>query len=416
MKLLCNTRRLVWLLLPLSALFIAGACVKRMVVQPEVEYALHDAIEMHTLQQEIDDGLNRNSFRLRTDPVEVPGGWTKLFSFVHASDIQLRDYGITLIGTNFARIADYVAGGAQRDAELDQNDEVPFIALVGALNTSTDRPRFFLHTGDAIDAGTKGEALAFVSIANRLEVPWFNAIGNHDVLFFGTFTNRDIRIVNPRGAVEPTFTRPTFLLLHGENYFQYVERDKWVPHPPTETFTLNGETYDPASFRHGFDHQDYQTLLNRFATPGNGWYSIKTNENPGIRLLVLDTTIPDDRVWNIGHLDAPLGAEGWITREQFEWLKRELTAAEAAREYVIIAGHHPLANEKGHAQLKGAFVGERSNKLVDYLKTKRHVLAYFGGHTHRAYINNHAVGDAAFWEVIAPSVHEFPQLALKITM
>ena len=113
-------------------------------------------------------------------------------------------------------------------------------------------------------------------------------------------------------------------------------------------------------------------------------------------------------------------ADGYITHDQFSWLDEQLEEAVKLDQKVLIFGHHPLSQMAGSAPLMGPYPsGGGEVFLSDYLKSKPHVLAYFGGHTHRAQIKRYADyrrGNNDFLEVIAPSMHEFPQVALKVDL
>lgn len=391
-------------------------CAKRAFIDRNMtEYALADATELGALLNNIRLDLEHSDFRLRLDQKKpiVPAGWDSLFSFIHISDVQLRDYGIIYLGKRATSWADKFVKSTKRYPQLDQNDHVPFLALIGAINSTPNKPRFLLHTGDAIDAGSEGEAIAFVSMANQLIIPWFNAVGNHDVLFFGTFASRAIKIENPVHGVIPTMSRQTFLKIHGENDLNYENHDLWAQHPPTETFL--GE--NSRSFRHGFDRISFDAMVDPpSAIPPTSYYSIKISYDPSIRLLVLDTVVPEQKISGLKKLDWPEGANDYIDKDQFTWLERELKQAAQEDEKVFIAGHHPLTKQSKVPLLKGEIAYEKKGYLFDYLKNQKHVVAYFGGHTHEPYINQHGTAFGPLVEAIAPSLHECPQLALLITI
>jgi 3',5'-cyclic AMP phosphodiesterase CpdA len=392
----------------------AGCFPRKLKVDHRLEYKLHDPDVMLALQTRIDTTLGTNRFQLRTDPPQIPAGWSPAFSFVHASDVQLRDLGIRLISSFVSHLGDCCGQqSALRHPLLDANDEMPFIALVGALNQLNNKPRFLIHTGDAADAGSKDEAIVFLSIANRLAIPWFNVNGNHDVNFFGTLTHGDVKeLVN---GIDIIHGRTNFMALHGLNDFPFAARDRWSRHRPTETFQF-GSNQESRSFRHGYDHPTRGEMLPSNAIPKDGWYSLKVSDSPALRLLILDTTIPDAMVakrfpwW-------PLEAEGgFIKRSQYEWLLSELAAADSAREYVIVVGHHQLTKPNGTILLKVGIDESKRVPLRDILAAQPHVLAYIAGHSHQPYIREHPAATGSLWEIIAGSLHEFPQVALLITV
>ncbi len=403
-----------WCLVSIS-LMVSIQCAKWVMIDRlNIEYGLADATEVNVLLNHLGSELEQSQFALKLDPtsVTVPAGWDSLFSWIHVSDVQLRDFGIFYHGKFITRLLDRKLKGAQRVPELDKNDEVLFLALVGALNQVHPSPLFLLHTGDAIDAGSEGEALAFLFIANQLNIPWFNVIGNHDGLVFGTLATRDVHIQNPVSGAIPLMNRQIFLRMHGENNLLYPEPDRWARHPPTETF--RGDM--SRSFRHGFDRSTYDSRPSPRSWQATSHYSLRIHDDPPLRLLVLDTNLPPQSIPGTGHFDLPVGDQGFIAKDEFTWLETELNHAAQENELVFLAGHHPLTDESMKPQLKGEIGYEKKRYLIEYLKNRPEVLAYFGGHVHRPYLNAHQTVHGTFLEVIAPSLHEYPLFALHHTI
>src|SRR6185295_18871686 len=46
-------------------------------------------------------------------------------------------------------------------------------------------PAMMIHTGDSADMGLQSEFDTFLTYTDKLHVPWYQALGNHDVLAFG---------------------------------------------------------------------------------------------------------------------------------------------------------------------------------------------------------------------------------------
>jgi hypothetical protein len=130
-----------------------------------------------------------------------------LLSFVHMSDIQLRDPSITLTDRRLSHALDWF--DALSSFEYDEDMafynqylvEATFLTINSIVqhtpaNAPTDAPRFVIHTGDSIDAGAIGELDRFHVLIDRLHIPFFEMLGNHDVLVFGNLTptsSRDTR-------------------------------------------------------------------------------------------------------------------------------------------------------------------------------------------------------------------------------
>ncbi len=66
---------------------------------------------------------------------------------------------------------------------------------------------------------------------------------------------------------------------------------------------------------------------------------------------------------------------GGIATAQLEWLEKELAAADAAKEPVILCGHHPLLPENGYQVWNNA-------EVLAVIDRHSCVKAYFNGHNH----------------------------------
>jgi 3',5'-cyclic AMP phosphodiesterase CpdA len=402
----------------LAALALTAGCKRYIRIDDpqRLEYQPADAESVRRWRQDLGADLAAGPLSLRIAGEAPAPGWTVVTRFVHVSDVQVRDRAIRYFTRKREKLVATVASATYRNEELDSSDEFPFLALVGGVNARVDQgseaPDFLVHTGDAADANSLGELLRFVAVANGLKVPWFDVVGNHDLFLMGNFTEDHLVIEGaPSGGLPWVLNRARFMETHGAN--------GTVPasHPPTEAPT-GGRV--PGSRYHGFD-----CLAPGCTTCGGGvpalrpYYSVLLGTTPPIRLVVLDTTLPHERVPRIfgGELPA-VGASGYVDAEQFRWLQSELADAHDAGQAVIVFGHHPLTVEHetfGFGPLRGTNPeGKADEPVLDLLKAERNVLGYFGGHTHVARIARHADpyrGAHGFYEVIAPSLHEYPQSA-----
>lgn len=127
-----------------------------------------------------------------------------VLSFLHLSDVQIREPRATLGGSEVSHTLDkYVVGSFERDHEQELYSSIMYGAIVETVNAELalppdrDRPppRLMIHTGDAIDSGLASELARFHGYSDRLHIPWYQMIGNHDVLAFGNLTVRP-----PRGT------------------------------------------------------------------------------------------------------------------------------------------------------------------------------------------------------------------------
>lgn len=66
---------------------------------------------------------------------------------------------------------------------------------------------------------------------------------------------------------------------------------------------------------------------------------------------------------------------GGVSKTQLDWLEAELGAADAAKQAVIVCGHHPLLSEQGHQAWN-------NRDILAMIDRHRCVRAYFCGHNH----------------------------------
>lgn len=112
-----------------------------------------------------------------------------LLSFVHLSDMQIRDGTVKLEGPNRSTRLGWLLPSFEYDDDLAAYNPYMAEAVIATINAHVERgrdhPAFVIHTGNAIDAGVMSELAMFHDIVDQLEVPFFHVFGNHDTLVFG---------------------------------------------------------------------------------------------------------------------------------------------------------------------------------------------------------------------------------------
>ncbi len=114
---------------------------------------------------------------------------------------------------------------------------------------------------------------------------------------------------------------------------------------------------------------------------------------PGVRLALLDTTIPAK-------------ASGGITAEQLDWL--DALAADSDRP-VLVFGHHHAWNPAS-AERPDTYFGihpDASEALVALVARRPAVIGYFAGHTHRNRVRRFAATGDVPWAEVA-CVKDYP--------
>jgi len=413
-----------WLVL---AAAILQGCATIDVSGEKLEYSGSKHLdELNASEDALRSILQESKFKLHTTKLAQRDNWEVVTTFVHVSDVQLRDAALHYNRGLVRWGADALSHGAERPRKLDGHDDYPFIALVGAINASQHRkrpdpdvPEFVVHTGDSVDVSTTGELLRFLDVANHLDVPWLQVMGNHDSLVWGNFF-KSFNVRPSHDDLEFIRTKGHFIELHGRTTRVGLP-DAYVSHAPTENGNL---LFEAGMRRHGFG----------VAPTRNGFYSVTVRSNPRLRLIVLDTvadseTIPKTRLLTGSYLEHPgPGAVGLLDAEQLDWLRQEIADARVKGEGVLVFGHHPLLNKGRYAPdliardpISSEWELLVSNELTHVGNDQ--VLGYFGGHTHAPhYIAAGVPGaptrldDAKFVEVIAPSLHEAPQFAFLVNI
>jgi 3',5'-cyclic AMP phosphodiesterase CpdA len=351
-----------------------------------------------------------------------------VLSFIHLSDVQLRDERIRLNGRKISRILDSFAQVTEFAKEQQQYDSAVYLALVKTMNQyaelfekETDPearrqfPLFLAHTGDAIHAGVLQELYEFLWISQKFELPWLQMIGNHDITAFGTKLFK-VQLHNPRLGFFPLYDNKLFMHLHGTN--NTPSRKLFAPGifiAPAQSSSHEKTADMLGKENHGFDLEveagkevvGYYGLT----PPGVGfdeidpedgarWWEERLLKDFKVRFLFLDTT------------DSGKLHRGGVGGTQLAWLKDELKLAEQNGEHVVVFGHHDL---------RSGFVAG-GDELVRMFAHQQGFLGYFCGHTHKQemriieFEGDDGSDSSYFWQIIAPPVVEWPQAGLFVRL
>ncbi|MFO0552690.1 MAG: metallophosphoesterase [Polyangiaceae bacterium] len=368
--------------------------------------------------------------------------FTSVLSFLHFSDAQLREHRVHLAGPLSERQYDAFTGTVLRDPDLARNDDAVLLATVLAANeigALTDDvkaafapcnppapPRFAVHTGDAVDAGMFSELFTFLADFGELDIPFYNVIGNHDGLLFGTFPPDRVSGLNVVAPYVPILDADRFMRAHNVIGATY---DLSVPAAPSRedrdwtafgcsSKDWNGTTCAsnpmPQSNYHGFDlacaaplRGEGRAAHDALCPEARGYYALNIDVTVSgaparIRMIVLDTNEVVPESVTQGTLER---SRGHVLPEQLRWLERQLSAGPGEPPvFYLVFGHHPIDTFEDEDQ---------AAELRDLMLRNPRVLGYFVGHTHKDGFIKHprAGGAPALWELVAGSTLVFPQLA-----
>ncbi len=377
-------------------------------------------------------------------------------SFVHFSDAQLKEHQISLGGPLGEGGYDHLTSGSARHPDLERNDFAVLLATVLGVNSlvevggshETDSyapcpapqvPAFAIHTGDAVDAGMFSEFFEFMGIMRALEIPFYNAVGNHDNLFFGTFPKQAMSGLDVTLPFVPIGDTRQFLEAHNPNAAANDYSIPFLPsldHMPTtqvagcdvelaETTSSDdqegAETDSPqaqgpqlcqASTHHGFDlfcpepRPGKGRRAASLCLDARGYYAqdiVLAAEaklpRRRVRLLVLNTSENFPTTKNEA---LAAKSRGRISDRQVIWLRNELSGSKDMPTIFLVAAHHTL----------DSFMPDQENTLKNLLLAEPRVAAYLSGHTHQSALSRHHRSNGVdLREITAGSTLVYPQLA-----
>jgi 3',5'-cyclic AMP phosphodiesterase CpdA len=215
--------------------------------------------------------------------------------------------------------------------------------------------------------------------ATGLDVPWYPAVGNHDVLVQGE--------VPPTEAIEKVATGDR-LVTHLDPSFQPPTLDEDEAPAAVRALLADGEVFgsaetvpaDPAR-----RHLAPAAMVDRLAAAAGvhpaarGRLDYTFDLGPAVRGIVLDTA------------SRLAGSRGVVTAEQVAWLREQLTDGR----WSVVFAHNPLEASDG---------GQAALALLD--RSPR-VVAVVSGNRHRNTIEPRD----GYWLIGTSSLADFPQQA-----
>lgn len=267
--------------------------------------------------------------------------------------------------------------------------------------------------------------------ADGLQVPSYVAFGNHDLLVQGNAAANPATNEIATGCVKPLvgvgdeedplgFSGSSAELLaraqaEPQN-FALVPRDpdrRFVDRP--EYKDLFASTSQPDA--HGFAHVDEEEL--RASDGAASYYDFSPRE--GIRYIVVDSVseggIPGQS--NNGNIDDP----------QFQWLERELAAAQDRGELILVFIHHAIESLKSEVpdevatpcppgmqvsagcdrDPRASVPLHQGDDLEQLLLGFPNVIGLVAGHSHENRVSPRAGAEGrGFWEIKSPAVVDWP--------
>jgi 3',5'-cyclic AMP phosphodiesterase CpdA len=380
-----------------------------------------------------------------------------LLSFVHMSDIQLRDPSVVLTDRRLSKRLDWFEplSSFEYDEDLAFYNQYVLESMVATINAAAgpkpgedpERPSFVIHTGDSIDSGMMSELVRFHRVIDRLQIPFFELFGNHDVLVFGNLTPTD-QVATANDAK----CSPVAALLGSQT--------AWAPnkicvdvkvkpcadcsksdvelvaspesHAATRSRFMTQLAHDssqpvaePAGFAGGFYCDSTQPKIANHAYSRKHGFDLGTDNDtltgtPLGYYAFVQELAGDDRHAVFIALDSEElpdhqgGIGGHIRHAQLKWLQDVLACVHDnhPHDLVFVFAHQPLS-------LITVDPRDAKRDLEATLRSSDNVVGYLYGHHHRNSIcgdrrvdkDNKLLTCTRFWEVQTASLVEFPQEA-----
>ncbi len=282
-------------------------------------------------------------------------------------------------------------------------------------------------------------------------IPWYQALGNHDHLWFGS-------IPVEAGGFKKSYTSDEVLamgdaLANAANIYSNTPPLYYMGvidgSTPNGDIIKAGKVGDPGftsppkvvpdQERRSLSRTEWkQEFFNTATTPaGHGFnlvpagqedgfacYSFVPKANIPIKVIVLDDTQREDD----GSIT--IHGRGFLDKARWSWLKKELAAGDAADQLMIIAAHIPIGvmptavNNGGHDTYMDWFDNSANPSgmqnavdlagLLAELHSHPNLLMWMAGHRHVNTIKAFTTDDASkpergFWQVETSSLFNFPQ-------
>jgi metallophosphoesterase (TIGR03768 family) len=295
-------------------------------------------------------------------------------------------------------------------------------------------------------------------------IPWYQALGNHDHFFIGSFPVdadptlgiRDSYIADAIWSVGDILV-PNFTTFPALFSMENIKASSVAPSPyymgvidgaspygniinmgsvTDSVFTAGApkvvadqnrrsllrtewvqEFYNTSTqpVGHGFNLVDKS---NPESANGFACYSFIPKEGVPLKVIVLDNTQSEHDGSNDIH------GHGYLDANRWAWLQAELAAGQAANQLMIIAAHIPIAVAAIGSELEW-WLGDSTTTaqyenavtidgLVQTLWQHPNVIAWIAGHRHtntvKAFISpDPAKSEQGFWQIETSSLRDFPQ-------
>ena len=298
---------------------------------------------------------------------------------------------------------------------------------IDVLDGKVIKPSSGAHAG----AATIDYQKPFKAAGLDKTIPWYQTMGNHDHFWLGSipvdealrrsyisdtvFASSDV-LANPANILKPDYymgvldgSTPYGDIKYTGAVKKFSSAPKVVADPDRRSLARTEwmqeffkTTSKPAG--HGFNLID--------AKKGFSCYSFVPKANVPLKVIVLDDTQREDD----GSTD--IHGYGYLDKERWAWLKKELSDGQAKGQLMIIAAHIPLKVEKPTSKMawwRDAKNAVTEAQLINELQKHPNFILWISGHRHlntvKAFTSNDPLNapERGFWQVETSSLRDFPQ-------
>lgn len=279
------------------------------------------------------------------------------------------------------------------------------------------------------------------------EIPWYQAVGNHDHFWLGSIpldvgnsTLRASYVSEEVIALPDTLARGANVLDMSDPLYYMGVIDGSTPTgkiikagpigdfatPPTVIPDVKRRSLTKAQWAEEFFNTTSKpvghglNLVPSDQKPEFGCYSFVPKSELPIKIIVLDDTQREDDG------DVSIHGRGFLDQARWSWLKDELAAGTDAEQLMIIACHVPIAvaphkkdNNNSDTYMdwyENTRFADMENavtlpELINELHKHENLLMWMAGHRHVNIVKafKGATPEQGFWQVETSSFHDYPQ-------